>query len=53
LYTRLLIQAAHIAHVGLSWSWSYGSWIYNYLFTKAVSSYLALLLNGMIWKMIV
>jgi len=22
---------------GLSWSWSYGSWIYNYLFNQCLS----------------
>jgi len=24
-------------HNGPSWSWSYGSWIYNYLFNQCLS----------------
>jgi len=27
-----------ITRIGLSWSWSYGSWIYNYLCNQCLSS---------------
>jgi hypothetical protein len=37
IYTGIVRQSYHIIQKGPSWPWSYGSWIYNYLFSQCLS----------------
>jgi hypothetical protein len=38
IYICIVIGEPIIIKWGPSWSWSYGSWIYNYLYTQCILS---------------